>query len=132
MPAVHTNLNMFCLPCHYFLLFIFLCHLDLYVIGSAKMCLIEKKKKIQQAIKHIGHANKTMRKVENSHLLPFLCLSLKYEANTATCSRVTTRKTIVFFTGVYWKSRFQSVFLKNEYLQIYCITERVTWKPFTS
>ena len=31
----------------------------------------------------IGHANKKVREVENSYLLPFLSLSLKFEANTA-------------------------------------------------
>ena len=40
-----------------------------------------------------------MRKVKNSYLLLSLCLSLKYEANTATCSRVTTRKTMIPFSA---------------------------------
>ena len=78
-----------------------------YVIGSVKMCMIEKTKtkhvytftKQSKKAIYIGHANKKMRKVENSYLLPFLCLSLKYEANTAACSQVTTRKTMVLFSA---------------------------------
>ena len=61
------------------------------------MCMIEKKKKfLQNKAKKRYMSCKKMRKVENSYLLPFLCLSLKCEANTATCSRV-TRKTMVPF-----------------------------------
>ena len=72
-----------------------------YVIGSAKTCMIEKIKFLQKKPKSDkAHANKKKRKVENSYLLPFLCLSLKYEANTAACSRVTTRKTMVPFSTV--------------------------------
>ena len=95
------------------------------------MCIIEKTPNVftKQSQKVIGNANKKMRKVENSYLLPFLCLPLKYEANTAACSQVTMRKTMVTYSAALrldsqlWKAREKLLTNYMNGMLVYVVTQ---------